>query len=145
MKIMVAYDGTLQAQEALKYGISKAKEKGAELVVQHVFNADMFSDYDATPNAREAARDESARFVAEAESIIREKAKGVKASIVTMEGNPESEVLSFAKEEDVDILLCPPKYRGIIAKYRAALEKEGRTVDVADAAGLKLATVAAKN
>ena len=32
MKIMVAYDGTLQAKEALVYGMDKAREKGGEVV-----------------------------------------------------------------------------------------------------------------
>ncbi len=38
MKIMVAYDGTLQAKEALVYGMDKAREKGGEVVALHVFN-----------------------------------------------------------------------------------------------------------
>ena len=145
MKIMVAYDGTVQAKDALKYGIGRAREKNAELIVSSVFNTGMFFAYEASLDARDAARNETQRFVSEAEGILREKGAGLKASIVTMEGNPEQEVLAFAKKANVDVLLCPPKFSSLIGKYRRALEKEGRMVDVADAEGLKLATVSSKN
>ncbi len=121
MKIMVAYDGTLQAKEALNYGIEKAKEKGGEVVALHVFNSGLFWDYDATPKAMDAARAESARFIDEAKSIIREKGAGVRASLFSTDGDPEDAVLSFARSENADVLLCPPTYAGIVAKYRKTL------------------------
>jgi len=121
MKIMVAYDGTLQAKEALVYGIEKARAKGGEVVALQVFNSPLFADYDATVNTRDAAKAEAARFVEEAKSIIREKGAGVKASFYSTEGNPEVEMISFAKAEQVDVLLCPPKFKTIISKYQKTL------------------------
>jgi len=121
MKIMVAYDGTLQAKEALAYGIEKARAKGGEVVALQVFNSRLFVDYDATVNAQGVARAEAAKFAEEAKAIIREKGKGVKACFYTTEGNPEEEVISFAKAEKVDVLLCPPKFKTIIGKYQKAL------------------------
>ena len=44
MKIMVAYDGTLQGKDALVYGMQKAREKGGEVVALHVFNSPLFAD-----------------------------------------------------------------------------------------------------
>ncbi len=121
MKIMVAYDGTLQAKDALVYGMDKAREKGGEVVAFHVFNSRLFIDYDATPNAEALARAESDRFVEEAKAIIRDKGKGVKTSLFTGEGNPDEEIIAFAREEHADILLCPPRYTSIIRKYQTAL------------------------
>ena len=132
MKIMVAYDGTLQSKEALVYGMDKVREKGGELVALHVFNSDLFVDYDATVEARDLARAEASRFVDEAKEIIREKGKGVKASLYSTDGNPEEEMIGFAKAEKVDVLLCPPKFRSIISRYQKAL------------AGSELASEAAK-
>jgi coenzyme F420-reducing hydrogenase gamma subunit len=126
MKILVAYDGTLQSKEALVYGMEKAREKKAELLVLSVFNTDMFIDYDATPNAETMARAESSLFIEQARSIIREKGKGLKTSLVLGEGNPEEEVISYAKAENVDIMLCPPKYKNIIRKYKKILSREAR-------------------
>ena len=125
MKIMVAYDGTLQAKEALVYGMDKAREKGGEVVALHVFNSGMFVDYDATVNAQDAARAEAARLVDEAKTIIRENSKGVKASLFSTEGDPTEAVVSFAKAEKVDVLLCPPKFTKIIGKYQKALAESG--------------------
>ncbi len=120
MKIMVAYDGTLQAKEALVYGIEKAREKGGEVVALHVFNSRMFIDYDASVDAEAVARRESAQFVEEVKALIREKGAGVRTSLFTTDGNPEEEVVSFAKKQKVDVLLCPPKFKAIINKYRKA-------------------------
>ena len=133
MKIMVAYDGTLQAKEALVYGIEKARAKGGEVIGLQVFNSPLFADYDATVNTRDAAKAEAARFVAEAKAIIREKGTGVKASFYSTEGNPEEEVIRFAKAEQVDVLLCPPKFKTIIGKYQKALagtELAGETAKI---------------
>src|SRR3990170_623102 len=124
MKIMVAYDGTLQSKDALVYGMKKAQEKGGEVAALHVFNGPLFIDYDATPDAEARARAESARFVEEAKTLIREKGRGIKASLFTGEGNPEEEVIAFAKAEHADVLLCPPRYKSIIRKHRQTLSKE---------------------
>jgi nucleotide-binding universal stress UspA family protein len=141
MKIMVAYDGTLQAKEALVYGIEKAREKGGEVVALHVFNSGMFIDYDAHVDAEAMARQESARFVEEAKSLIREKGNGVRTSLFTTEGNPTEEVISFAKEKKVDLLLCPPKFKAIINKYRKALVASELT---GEAATMNLAVLTTK-
>ncbi len=121
MKIMVAYDGTFQAKDALVYGMQKAREKGGEVVALHVFNSPAMIDYDASTDAEGVCRAEAGRFIAEAKTIIRDKGAGVKVSLFSTEGNPEAEVIAFAKAERADILLCPPKYKTIVKKYHKAL------------------------
>jgi nucleotide-binding universal stress UspA family protein len=138
---MVAYDGTLQAKEALVYGMDKVREKGGEVVALYVFNNNMFIDYDASVDAESVARRESVRFVEEAKSLIHEKGKGVNASLFTMDGNPEEEVVSFAKAQKVDVLLCPPKFKTIISKYQKAL---GETELTIEAAKMNLAVLSTK-
>jgi len=141
MKIMVAYDGTLQAKEALVYGMEKAREKGGEVVALHVFNNGMFIDYDANVDAEAMARLESARFLEEAKSLIREKGAGVRTSLFTTDGNPEEEVVSFAKEKNVDVLLCPSKFKTIINKYKKTL---GESELSSEAAKMNLAVLSTK-
>jgi nucleotide-binding universal stress UspA family protein len=131
MKIMVAYDGTLQAKEALAYGMDKAREKGGEVVALHVFNSPLFFDYDATPDAQNAARAEAAKFIGEAKALIREKGKGVAASLYSTEGDPAAETVRFAKAEKADVLLCPPKFTAIINKYRQTLAEPELTREAA--------------
>ena len=141
MKIMVAYDGTLQAKEALVYGIDKARDKGGEMVALHVFNNRVFIDYDAAVGAQDVARTEAARFIEEAKTIIREKSQGVKASLYSVEGNPTQEVLGFAKTAKVDVLLCPPKFTKIINKYQQAV---GESELAGEAAKLHVAALSTK-
>ncbi len=142
MKIMVAYDGTLQAKEALVYGMKKAVEKNGEVVALHVFNAPQFMDYDVTPKAIDAARAEAARFVAEAKAIIREKGNGAKASLYSTDGDPAEAVVDFARTEKVDVLLCPPAFRSIANKDQKAIAdaefaREAGAIDVAAVAVTK--------
>ena len=140
MKIMVAYDGTLQAKEALVYGMDKAREQGGEVVALHVFNSGMFVDYDVM-DAEATARRESGRIVEEAKTLLREKGNGVRTSFFTIDGDPADEVVAFAKEKRVDVLLCPPRFRKIISGYEKALQAH----DLAgDAAGRNLAALAVK-
>ncbi len=129
MKIMVAYDGTLQAKEALAYGIYKAREKGGEVVALQVFNSSLFVDYDATIDTKSLAQAEAARHIEEAKSIIREKGIGVKTSIYSTEGNPSEEIINFAKSEKVDVLLCPPRFTKIIGKYQRVLAETELTTE----------------
>jgi len=131
MKIMVAYDGTLQAKEALVYGMDKAREKGGEVVALHVFNNSMFIDYDAVIDAQGIAKAEAEQFINEAKTIIRDKGKGVKASLFSTEGNPTEEMISFVKSEKVDVLLCPPKFTKIINRYQRALAESELTSELA--------------
>jgi nucleotide-binding universal stress UspA family protein len=141
MKIMVAYDGTLQAKEALVYGMKQAREKNGEVVALHVFDNTLFIDYDAHIDAEALARQEARRSVEEAKALIREKGNGARASLFTTEGNPEEAVVGFAKENKVDVLLCPPKFKAIISKYRKAL---AATELGKEAASMNLTALAAK-
>lgn len=123
MKVLVAYDGTLQSQEALRYGLEKVKENGGEVLALHIFNSAQFVDYDVA-GAVEAARRESARQMEEAKHLMKES--GVKASLFAGEGDPEDETIRFATDRNVDVLLCPSRYKSIIKRFRRMAEDRGR-------------------
>ena len=113
MKVLTIFDGTLQAKTALRYGIGKVKEKGGELIVLHVFQSSLFIDYDAGPMAEEIARAEAKRHRLDALDIIRETGQNVPIRIVTIEGDPEEELLRTAESEHADLILAAPRYRSI--------------------------------
>jgi hypothetical protein len=121
--------------------MNKARENGGSVVALHVFNNGLFVDYDASQDAEDLARRESARFVEEAKTLIREKGSGVHASLFTTDGDPEEEVINFAKERRVDLLLCPPKFKAIINKYRKAVVMSEQT---GETCGLNLVALSAK-
>ncbi len=114
MKILTLYDGTIQSKTALRYGISKAREKGGELIALHVFQRSLFVDYDAGPKAEEIARAEARGHQADAEHIIFEEGKGMPVRLITEEGDPEQEILRIAASERADLILATPRYKGII-------------------------------
>lgn len=113
MKILVLYDGTLQAKNALKYGIHKAREKDGEVVALHVFDRSRFVDYDAGPKAEELARVEAARHLEDARKIVSETAAGVQTRILSVEGDVEQLTVRYAVDEQAEVILAPPRYRGM--------------------------------
>ncbi len=122
MKVLVAYDGTLHAKTALQYGMEKVKENGGEIIVLHVFNSSLFFDYDAIPGAIDIARREFSQRVEEAEKILR--GNGIKASIVMEEGNPEREIINYASNENIDLLLCPTRYKTVAKTFKRMLNEK---------------------
>ncbi len=126
MKVLVAYDGTLQAKDALRYGISKVRSNGGELMVMHVFNTTLFFGYDSHPDAETLARMETSLFLDDARSILKEEGGDIRSRIIEEEGDPEEEIISYARARNVDILLCPPRFKSIIKRYRNILDLEGK-------------------
>ena len=114
MKILVSYDGSLNSQTALKYGIRKVREAGGILFAIHVFNSNMFIDYGAGPNAEEMARKESSGYVEDARRIIAEAGSEIDAKLFTTEGNPNEEIIKFARAEMIDLIIVPPRYKAIV-------------------------------
>ena len=148
MRVLVAYDGTLQSKDALRYGIDKVREKGGDLVALHVFDSGMFVDYDALPGAVEVAKRQSAKFVEEAKAIIKESGTGIRSSVFVSEGDPEETIIDFARTKNVDVLLCSPKYKSIIRKYKKVLSRQGKESGESavfdEAERLKIAAVSVK-
>jgi nucleotide-binding universal stress UspA family protein len=132
MKILVAYDGTLSAKDALRHGLKKVQDNGGEIIALHVFNRELLHYYDATPQVEDRLRWDFKVALDEAESIIRSEGNGVKASIVQFDGNPEREILRFVKEERVDMLLCPKTFTSLAKKYTTIMRERG--LEIAPAA-----------
>ncbi len=128
MKVLVAYDGTLQSKDALIYGVEKVRKNGGELIALHVFNSSVFIDYDASPRAEEIARQESYRHVEDAKRIIEDFGKNVQTRIIVEEGNPEEELLRYARARNVDVLLCPPRFKSMIKKFKKTFNEQGKEI-----------------
>ena len=127
MRVLVAYDGTMQTKDALRYGAQKVKENGGVLVALHVFNSNIFIDYDVF-GAEDAGQAEAMRFAEDAKQIIGETGKDIRARLVVAEGDPEEETINYARENHMDLLLCPPRYKSIIRSFRKLKDEQGRKV-----------------
>ena len=107
MKVLVAYDGSLDSKAALNYGIQRVREFPGELIAIHVFPSHRFIDYGAGPRAEERARRDAFRHLDDAREFIRANGKGIKSSAVFIEGHARKEILSHATREDVDLIVVP--------------------------------------
>lgn len=116
MKILIAYDGTINSKSALKYGIGKLKEEGGRATVLHLFHSAMFVDYGAGPNAESMARAEAARHLAEARKIIDELGAGLWIKVEEADGEPEAEVLGYLDAGNFDVVLAPPRFKSLSRK-----------------------------
>jgi len=116
MKILVAYDGTIHAQNALKYGIRKIREKGGELLLLQIFDSTLFVDYDAGPKAVEMARAEAAQQLEAARQIIQDTAAGIRVRVISEEGDAEQTVLRYAETECPELVLAPPRFKALTKK-----------------------------
>lgn len=116
MNILIAYDGTIHARKALKYGIEKVRSSGAGMVtVLQVFDSSLFVDYDAGPRAEELARSEAAQQLDEAKRIAAEIAEGIPVSFITEEGNALERIAGHAAELHPNLVLAPPRFKMIAA------------------------------
>jgi nucleotide-binding universal stress UspA family protein len=115
MNILVAYDGTLNAKKAIKYGIQKLSKSGGNMTILQVFDNSLFVDYDAGPRAEEMARSESARQREEAMKIVRESAGGLSVRFVAEEGNAIAKIADQVSADRPDLVLAPPRFKEIAA------------------------------
>jgi nucleotide-binding universal stress UspA family protein len=116
MNILIAYDGTIHARKALKYGIEKVKGAGTGTVtVLQVFDSSLFVDYDAGVRAEELARSEAARQLDEAKRIASEFAEGIPVAFIIEEGKALELIASHAAELRPDLVLVTPRYKVLAA------------------------------
>lgn len=121
MKILCLYDGSLHARTALAYARRKAAAAEDEVVVLHVFNPNVYIDYDAGPNAVELGRTESKRYLEDLKSFIaKDEASSPSAvRIVTDERDPADLLSRYADAENPDLVLVPEKYRTLARSVAA--------------------------
>lgn len=116
MNILVAYDGTLYAMKALRYGLQKVLSSGSgSLTVLQVFDRSLFVDYDAGPRAEELARSESARQLEEAKQIAGESAARLTVAFITDEGTVAERIAYHAGNVRPNLVLVPPRYRDMVS------------------------------
>jgi hypothetical protein len=118
MEVLLAYDGSLEAKDILRAWVHKEQNSGNRLAVLPVFNKGLFVDYDAIPAAEEMATQEFFRGITEAREIILEAGAKICARIVEKEGVPKHQILRYAETRNVDMLLCPKRYKPILRKLK---------------------------
>lgn len=118
-KILVPTDFSDSALKALRYGISFAREFGAELLLLHVvepvavgYGSDLFP----VPMAEvfEEMSVHARSEIAKLGALAREK--DVVARELVVQGKPSTEVLRVAAEEEVDLIVVGTHGKGLLDK-----------------------------
>jgi nucleotide-binding universal stress UspA family protein len=116
-RILVPTDFSESANHALAYGISFAREYEAELVLLHVIetlSVGYASDLFPVPMAEVLeeitayARGELAKLAEQAGE------RGVTARQVVVQGKPATEVIRYAKEQAIDMIVLGTHGRGVL-------------------------------
>ena len=118
-RVLVPTDFSDTARRALTYGISFAREFGAELLLVHVvenLTVGYASDLFPVPMAEVFeevsgyAKGELAKLAAEA------REKGVSVREVVVQGKPSAEIVRIAAEEKTDIIVLGTHGKGMLDK-----------------------------
>jgi nucleotide-binding universal stress UspA family protein len=118
-RILVPTDFSESARHALTYGLSFAKEYGAELVLLHVVETlpvGYATDLFPVPMA-EVFQELSAYARTQLASLHEEVvAKGVAVREVLRQGRPSAEIVNAAREEAIDMIVLGTHGRGVLDK-----------------------------
>ena len=116
-KVLVPTDFSESARHALRYGISFAREYEAELVLLHVvenLTVGYASDLFPVPMA-EVFQEISGYAKTELAKLGEEaRQRGVKAQELVVQGKPSAEIIRFAAENQVDMVVLGTHGKGML-------------------------------
>ena len=108
-KILYPTDFSEASLEALRYAVSFARNCKAKLILMHVVNEKIFSEglSLARVSAPEALEQEMAKEAGRQLNMLipAEERKGLDCEMVTLSGMPFLEIIRYAKENDVDMIV----------------------------------------
>jgi nucleotide-binding universal stress UspA family protein len=118
-RILVPTDFSLHSQKALTYAAAFAEKFGAELFVLHVFQDLAVFQPDAVavgPPVMPPVEELAAAARTSLQRVIQEQNfKGFKVTPEVREGSPFDEIVDFAKEKNIDLIIMGTHGRGWLA------------------------------
>jgi nucleotide-binding universal stress UspA family protein len=116
-RILVPTDFSESAQNALRYGVSFAKEYKAELLLLHVVETAAIgyaSDLFPVPMA-DVFREIASYAQNELQTLVTEvRGRGVRVEDLVVQGKPSAEILRIAREREVDMIVLGAHGRGVL-------------------------------
>ena len=118
-KILVAYDGSPHSKEALDWAIDLSLLSQAQIVAVKVFEGNQLFMAAETGGAKfletlEEMRREDRRLMEEAAAIGR--SKGVTVTGEILQGNIAAEIIAYANQNNVDMIVTGTKGHGALAE-----------------------------
>jgi len=103
--IVIATDGSENTQKAISYGIKLAKLSGATVHALHVLDTSSISQ--SWTAGKETMHEVLTKDGQKATSKVKEcgVASGVDVKEVLLEGHPSKEIIDFAENNDIDLIV----------------------------------------
>lgn len=102
-KILVAVDGSAQADKAVREAVKIAKRNETTLFVLNVKDdIQLYGSAYGVPLILENIEEQSRAIIERAANIIK---KQVEFESYRLEGSPKKEIVSFAQEHDIDLIV----------------------------------------
>ena len=124
-KILVAYDGSPHSKKALNWGIELGFLSGAEIVAVKVFEeSELYSATEAGVASFLALRDEMRREEHKVMNEVHQRLmdevaavgwdRGVRVMGEVLQGNVAKEIISYAAQNKVDLIIAGAKGQGVL-------------------------------
>lgn len=111
---MVAYNGAPEAQTALAYGVKKAHEMDAELIVFHTLRQSDFPDIDGTLPPREDAL--QSILLVKRDMLMHRSGRKIPTTLVFAVVDTDKDILRYAGQAQADLLVVPPEFEELLEK-----------------------------
>lgn len=116
MKVLVIYDGSQDAEAALKYGMQRARTSGGQLIAFHTARRSSFhSDDEHACKAGEPLMD-SFRNIKTVKQFAGSNGGIVTVGMAVAHGENRDEILAFADTLEVDLIVAPPEFETLVQK-----------------------------
>ena len=115
LKILVCCDGSKYSEKAIQVACNLAKTYNSELTLIHVIDKTRKSDILAGSEYTEILRKYAKEVMEKAQKITNQE--GIKAKLVTKEGNVAAEIVKHSKESKTDLIVVGSKGLGAVVKF----------------------------
>jgi nucleotide-binding universal stress UspA family protein len=115
-KILIATDGSVEAREAVEYGLALASEQDAAAVLLQVIPPIDWTMLDRGAVIRPIPEEiERRRGIALDEAAALAEEHGVRVTFEVVAGVPADEIVAYADNHDVDVIVLGSRGRGSVA------------------------------
>lgn len=114
MKVMVAYNGSPDAQTALAYGLNKAHDMGGELIVFHTLRESSFLDmYGILPPTDDAFQ---RILLVKKDTLTHRSGRKIVTTFVFAVVDSCDDILRYAGQAQADLIVVPPELEELLEK-----------------------------
>ena len=125
-RIMVPTDLTTESDRAIEFGIGLAKQLGAHLTLLHVYQDPYYvMGYALGPQAGDTAPELRSHFANALESLAKNvQQEYAECDIEFRDGMPCAEIVSAAKERDIDLIVISTHQYNLFARLAFGCDAE---------------------